>query len=57
MRVRFDLIFLMLLLSGAMVAVEAQVKKMKIYISADMEGVAGVVTGDQVLSISASESS
>jgi len=27
---------------------EAQVKKMKIYISADMEGVAGVVTADQL---------
>ena len=27
---------------------EAQAKKMKIYISADMEGVVGVVTGDQL---------
>lgn len=31
-----------------MVAVEAQVKKMKIYISADMEGVVGAVTADQL---------
>ena len=48
MRVRFGLIFLMLLLSGAVMAVEAQVKKMKIYISADMEGVVGAVTADQL---------
>jgi D-amino peptidase len=38
----------MLLLLAAGTAVEAQSKKMKIYISADMEGVAGVVTGDQL---------
>ena len=48
MRVRFGFIFLILFLSGAMVTVEAQVKKMKIYISADMEGVVGVVSGDQL---------
>lgn len=48
MRVRFGLIFLMLLMSGAVVAVEAQGKKMKIYISADMEGVVGAVSGDQL---------
>lgn len=48
MIVRFGSIFLMLFLSGAMVAVDAQVKKMKIYISADMEGVAGAASGDQL---------
>ena len=48
MKGRFGLIVLILLLSGAMVAVEAQIKKMKIYISADMEGVVGVVSGDQL---------
>lgn len=48
MIVRFGSIFLMLFLSGAMVTVEAQVKKMKIYISADMEGVAGAASGDQL---------
>lgn len=36
---------MILLLFGS---VEAQVKKMKIYISADMEGVAGAVSGDQL---------
>ena len=36
--------FILLLFCSA----EAQVKKMKIYISADMEGVVGVVTGDQL---------
>lgn len=41
-------ICLMLLLLGAAVAVEAQVKKMKIYISADMEGVVGAVSGEQL---------
>lgn len=39
---------MMLLLFGIIPAVEAQVKKMKIYISVDMEGVVGVVTGDQL---------
>lgn len=47
MRVRFGLIFLVLLLS-AVVAVDAQVKKMKVYISADMEGVVGAVSGEQL---------
>jgi len=48
MRIRFDLICIMLLLFGMAPAVEAQVKKMKIYISVDMEGVVGVVTADQL---------
>lgn len=39
---------MMLLLFGIIPEVEAQVKKMKIYISVDMEGVVGVVTGDQL---------
>jgi len=48
MRSRFSLIFWILLLSGAVVVADAQVKKMKIYISADMEGVVGAVSGDQL---------
>jgi len=46
MRTKFALVSLVLVF-GSM-SVGAQVKKMKIYISADMEGVAGVVTGDQL---------
>jgi len=38
----------MVLLLGVAVMVEAQVTKMKIYISADMEGVVGAVSGDQL---------
>ena len=45
---RFSLIFLALLLFGAGVTAEGQEKKMKIYISADMEGVVGAVTADQL---------
>lgn len=48
MRVRSFLICIILLLSGIVPALEAQVKKMKIYISVDMEGVVGVVTADQL---------
>src|SRR5437868_9028530 len=48
MRMRFDLICIVLLLIGFVPAAEAQVKKMKIYISVDMEGVVGVVTADQL---------
>lgn len=33
---------------GLTISAEAQVKKVKIYISADMEGVVGVVTGEQL---------
>jgi D-amino peptidase len=47
MKMSFGLICL-LLMFGAAVSVEAQVKKMKIYISADMEGVVGAVTGEQL---------
>ena len=39
---------MILLLFGIVPAVEAQAKKMKIYISVDMEGVVGVVTADQL---------
>jgi len=46
MRTKFALVLLVLLLGGT--SVDAQIKKMKIYISADMEGVAGVVSGDQL---------
>jgi D-amino peptidase len=46
MKYRFN--FLGLLLFGAVLAVGAQEKKMKIYISADMEGVVGTVSGDQL---------
>lgn len=45
---RFRLICLALLLFGVVVTVEAQEKKMKIYISADMEGVVGAVTAEQL---------
>ena len=45
---RFGLICLALLLFGVVVTVEAQEKKMKIYISADMEGVVGAVTAEQL---------
>ena len=45
---RYNLICLALLLFGIVVSVEAQEKKMKIYISADMEGVVGAVTADQL---------
>ena len=45
---RFGWICLALLLFGVVVTVKTQEKKMKIYISADMEGVVGAVTGDQL---------
>jgi len=48
MRIMFALICIMLLLFGIVPTTEAQVKKMKIYISVDMEGVVGVVTADQL---------
>jgi len=48
MRIRFNAICIILLLFGIVPAVEAQAKKMKIYISVDMEGVVGVVTADQL---------
>lgn len=48
MRKRIDLVCTLLLLVGLVPAAGAQVRKMKIYISVDMEGVAGVVTGDQL---------
>lgn len=48
MRLRFDLICMLLLLLGIVPAAEAQVRKMKIYISVDMEGVVGAVTADQL---------
>lgn len=45
---RFGVICLVLLLFGVVFTVGAQEKKMKIYISADMEGVVGVVTAQQL---------
>lgn len=39
---------LALLIFGSLLTVNAQERKMKIYISADMEGVVGVVTGEQL---------
>lgn len=39
---------MILLLFGCVPIAEGQVKKMKIYISVDMEGVVGVVSGDQL---------
>ena len=48
MRIRSDVICIILLLFGIVPAAEAQVKKMKIYISVDIEGVVGVVSSDQL---------
>lgn len=45
---RFGVICLVLLLFGIVFTVGAQEKKMKIYISADMEGVVGAVTAQQL---------
>lgn len=45
---RSQLIWVVILALAAFSAVEAQQKKMKIYISADMEGVVGAVSGDQL---------
>ncbi len=39
---------ILLLMFGTVISANSQVKKMKIYISADMEGVVGVVTADQL---------
>ena len=44
----YRVICLALFLLGLIITVKAQDRKMKIYISADMEGVVGVVTGDQL---------
>ena len=41
-------LFLILLLITCSVGVDAQERRLKIYISADMEGVVGVVTGEQL---------
>ena len=48
MKIIFSLIYLSLLLLAGVGTADAQVRKMKIYISADMEGVAGVVSGEQL---------
>ncbi len=48
MKMRFGLICLALLLFGVALTIGAQEKKMKIYISADMEGVVGAVTAEQL---------
>ncbi len=48
MNMRIGLIWSMLFLFLIAGTAEAQVKKMKIYISADMEGVVGAVTGEQL---------
>ena len=48
MKIGFALILSTLLIFILIHHAEAQTKKLKIYISADMEGVAGVVTGDQL---------
>ncbi len=49
MRVRYrPICFAVAMVIGLVCAVAAQVKRTKIYISADMEGVVGVVTGDQL---------
>ena len=48
MKIRFSAFCLIALLCGIVSTSQAQVKKMKIYISVDMEGVVGVVTADQL---------
>ena len=48
MRIMFGLICVTSLLLGVGSTAEAQVKKMKIYISVDMEGVVGAVSSDQL---------
>ncbi|HMQ05533.1 MAG TPA: M55 family metallopeptidase [Pyrinomonadaceae bacterium] len=49
MRLRnFSIWFSLIIIAGLAIAAVAQQKKMKIYISADMEGVVGVVTGEQL---------
>lgn len=45
---KFGLICFVLVLLASVSSVEAQTKKMKIYISADMEGVVGAVSADQL---------
>jgi len=45
MKIKIGIVCLILLM---FCSVEAQVKKMKVYISADMEGVAGAVSGEQL---------
>ena len=45
---RFRVILFTFLMVGSIVAANAQAKKLKILISADMEGIGGVVTGDQL---------
>lgn len=48
MKTRIDRICLVLLIFGTLTVANAQAKKMKIYISVDMEGVVGVVSADQL---------
>lgn len=48
MKMKYGIICLGLLLFGSILTVGAQEKKMKIYISADMEGVVGAVSGEQL---------
>jgi len=48
MKMRCGALCLTVLLAWLSVVAKAQEKKIKIYISADMEGVVGVVTGDQL---------
>ncbi len=45
---KFRVLFLTILFTGCLASVAAQEGRLKIYISADMEGVAGVVTGEQL---------
>ena len=48
MKMNYRVISLAVFLLGLAITVKAQDRKMKIYISADMEGVVGVVTDDQL---------
>src|SRR6476661_4368716 len=48
MKMNYRVICLAVFLLGVWFNVQAQDRKMKIYISADMEGIVGVVTADQL---------
>jgi D-amino peptidase len=45
---KFSALCLVVMAVGGLVTIHAQERKLKIYISADMEGVVGVVTGEQL---------
>ena len=46
--VRIPAALVAVLLTGAAIAAQTQPRKLKVHISVDMEGIAGVVTGEQL---------